>query len=72
MNLVQLQGDFSLLPGEAGESELSCQRMKNKPREKRQADVDVGNVRISSQFHLSPCLVCSFAPLPPPPGRMLI
>lgn len=67
MNLVQLQRDFFfLLHGEAGESELSCQRMKTKPREKRQADIDVGNVRVSSQFHPS----FSLAPFPRPLPRV--
>lgn len=42
MNLVQLQGNFSLLRGEAEESELSCQREKSKPREKKQSDVYTG------------------------------
>lgn len=33
------------------------EKKKKKPREKRQADIDVGNVRVSSQFHPSSSLV---------------
>ena len=48
MNLVQLQGNFSLLHGEAEESELSCQRKRNKRREKKnKSDIYRGKVEVS-------------------------
>ena len=59
MNLVQLQGNFSLLHGEPEESELSCQRKRSKHREeKNKSDIYTGKVEVSLLISLLPgCFV---------------